>query len=121
MTDVNSQETTMSNLTTVLKATREKISTPDRWTQNAYARNAKGETEQPSSPGAVCWCLVGALRSVLPDMSLFYVENHWAYIFLAQEIPVGNAHHPASFNDNSTHAEVLAFLDRVIQLAERDQ
>jgi hypothetical protein len=43
------------------------LSTPDRWTQDAGARNAAGAVCDPLSPDAVCWCLIGASWCVTWD------------------------------------------------------
>jgi hypothetical protein len=33
---------------------------PQRWTQNAYARDWKGHPTSSDSSNAVCWCVLGA-------------------------------------------------------------
>lgn len=52
----------------VLKATRELLSAPERWTKGRYARNADGSCVPPTAPGAVCFCLEGALCRVTAGM-----------------------------------------------------
>jgi len=37
------------------------------WTQEAYARNAKGDIVTPLSKDAVCWCLMGAMQKCYPS------------------------------------------------------
>lgn len=44
-----------------LEAVRELLAVPERWTQMAMARDAKGVPINPHSPSATCWCLAGAL------------------------------------------------------------
>jgi len=45
----------------VLVAARELIAVPERWTQNALARDAGGRMRSAESRGAVSWCAYGAL------------------------------------------------------------
>lgn len=45
-----------------LKAARDLISVPQRWTQGASARNRDGHTCSPLSPEATCFCATGAVR-----------------------------------------------------------
>lgn len=57
-------------MTTVeaLKAARELISDPAKWTRGAYARDAEGrELTNPKNERAVCWCAAGAVRRFAGD------------------------------------------------------
>lgn len=47
-----------------LRAVRELLSDPSRWTRGAYARDAEGNYANASGPNAVCWCAVGAFEKV---------------------------------------------------------
>lgn len=44
-----------------LKAARERISDPERWTQGEYAKNTQGEACNANSSEACQWCAAGAV------------------------------------------------------------
>ena len=44
---------------------------PQRWTQGAYARSEEGFGVSPTSPSAVCFCLMGAGKRATEDLGLF--------------------------------------------------
>ena len=90
-----------------LKAARQLISDPAKWTNSYYARDSIGIDVSPSSDKAVCFCSIGAIRKfseVLSEAEMFLLgfcsETHDTY---AEE-----------FNDTHTHAEVLALFDAAI-------
>ena len=102
----------------VLRAARERIATPERWTQGEYARDAYGE-KMPENDfsGAYCWCSIGAIRGD----SAFNVspEIQDAEDLLARVIGERTAFKLPDWNDatDRTHAEVLAAFDAAIILA----
>lgn len=57
----------------ILKAAKQLISTPERWTKGFYARDKEGNTVRVSYPEAVCWCAEGALFAVTSD----YADARW--------------------------------------------
>lgn len=97
-----------------LKQVRERIEKAEAWTQHAPARNAEGAWCTTDSPEAVCWCTIGAfwLMSYRQKTESEYL--YAAFIYLEEQM--GND--VAKFNDNHTHAEVLAAIDRAIIVAE---
>ena len=88
-----------------LQEVRDLISLPERWTKTFFARNAQGEGLWHEDSGAVCWCLTGACAKVDGDI---FGSTHTA---LKARLTSGEM---SWFNDNHTHAEVLAFLDAAI-------
>jgi len=100
----------MSNTLEILKAARELISAPERWTRDQFSRNEAGFAIDPESEKACCFCAVGALIKV-SDNDIFL--RHQAKDFLAEHLPVGYASIPA-FNDSHTHPEVVALFDAAI-------
>ena len=48
-----------------LKAMRELLATPDRWTRSFEARDSNGIECMYCDPDAVCWCLSGAMLKVI--------------------------------------------------------
>ncbi len=100
----------------VLQAARERIATPERWTQGKYARGVAGSETGWASPTATCWCSLGALRASSPSN---FDDALQADDFLAEAI--GNAE-IADWNDDParTHAEVLAAFTLAIELARKE-
>ena len=97
-----------------LKQVRERIEKAEAWTQHAAARNAEGMKCTTDSPEAVCWCTIGSFwaSSYVVKTS----EEFLAAVFNYLQDQMGND--VAKFNDNHTHAEVLAAIDRAIIVAE---
>ena len=88
-----------------LKAIRALIAKPESWTQGANARDADGYSVAATSNKAVCWCLSGAFSKE---------SAHDTGARDALDLKPGKM---IIFNDNHTHAEVLAMLDRSIKRA----
>lgn len=85
-----------------LLAIRAKIDTPEKWTQGSYARDAEGRDVRSNSEKACRFCAMGAVLSLRlsPERNL----NAEQYLIGQMLRPYGI---PA-FNDNHTHAEVMA-------------
>jgi hypothetical protein len=103
----------------VLIATKALLHSPAQWTQEAFARNKNGEVISANSPDATCWCLLGAMDKVLRD------NNARPAVAEAERIVrnvirerTGN-YWIDGFNDSefTTHADVLALLDKAIERA----
>ena len=89
------------------------IEKPEHWTQGVSARDTDGEPVRVNDTTAVCWCLVGAADKVMaPDL----LWNSEVYGALVQAVPAGFKN-LSDFNDNHTHAEVLAAVDKAIKEA----
>jgi hypothetical protein len=106
----------------ILRAARERIADPARWTKGTFARTEAGREVSAQAEIAVRWCARGSLyrecgsactnttrraeqtlRDVVPDIEIdlpFDVE------------PI------AWINDNGIHAHVLELYDRAISFAE---
>jgi hypothetical protein len=97
----------------ILRAARALIDAPEKWTQDAYRRDAEGNKCKPAA--AVCWCAEGAILAASDDSVL--MMNRWRAEDLLTAAAPGAI---AIFNDapGRTHAEVLAAFDRAIELAE---
>jgi hypothetical protein len=99
----------------VLIDARAHISTPDRWTQEAYARDAQGNHTRPRDPKACCWCMLGAVAYVSNDVGIIPPP---LMTFLADMVPYhfgpGRFTGPGSMNDFVSHQLVLQFLDNAI-------
>ena len=97
----------------ILRAARELISDPAKWTQGAYARDEKGfQLCTGYDTGATCWCAIGALEHIYASMSELEAIR---YLTLAV------SEWPAKVNDHKGHAAVLDMYDRAIALAEKEK
>jgi hypothetical protein len=96
----------------VLRAARERIAVPERWTQGASARTISGIGVDAFDYGAVQWCAYGAIR-------VDGVHDHELQLFFRA---IGAMDSIGTWNDapGRTHAEVLDAFDRAIALAEAE-
>jgi hypothetical protein len=87
------------------------IEKPERWTKGWFARTEAGEKVAPRDPRAVCWCVEGALCKILnlPTITTAGVDAR-NELECAYDLD-------ATYNDNRTHADVLALLKRAIERA----
>lgn len=98
----------------ILKAARERITPKEAWTTGEDARDEFGGPVLPDDPDAVSWCMAGAVMAEGVDATT------------CGEIgPIGRLLNQATgvtgvgpWNDSHSHDEVLAALDRAIELAE---
>lgn len=84
------------------------------WTQGALARDRNGHEVSETSDNAVSFCIAGAMyRSARGLIRL------WSIHHALREV---NADEIASWNDarNRTQSEVLALIDRAIEIAEAE-
>lgn len=95
-----------------LRAARELISDPARWTKGADARDDSGEDVSYHSEAATCWCGIGALYHVTMHTGL---GQEQARQFLLQ---ASGERLFSTFNDASEHSDVLGAFDRAIILAQ---
>ncbi len=102
----------------ILSKAADLIEPPGAWTQFARGRDAKGIWEQPRSPKAVCWCIVGALERVDPTE---YPDEyrHPALKYVAKVVRRAN---PSHWNDgiNRKQRQVVAALRKAADLARAE-
>jgi hypothetical protein len=108
-----------------LEAVYKLIEKPERWTKEYFARNANGDgieesydsdedgndlndEEIAAHPDAVCWCLYGAAYKCGIDDDRAYAEALLGETGYLEVV---------TFNDKSTHAEVLQLLKDAIERA----
>lgn len=101
----------------VLKAARELITDPKRWTQGAFARTIKDGRVSPEHEFAVCFCSFGALYKVQPGEWTKASESVPAHEFINRFCVATHHVDLAHFNDNRTHKEVLELFDKAIEEA----
>jgi len=114
---MTSQDHTPRKPSEILRAAREIISVPERWTQGASALSGRGNVVNARSPSAKCWCSFGAIdkagsRSIA---KLRTAEGILRAALKAESIILWND------APERTHAEVLAAFDQAITLAEQSE
>ncbi len=100
-----------------LRELRKLLAKPERWIRTHYARDAEGRPVGSCDPSATSWCLVGGWHRVTAKYygdELEYQDENLYDLFKRHGI-----RSPSSFNDTSTHAEVIAELDKIIAAEER--
>lgn len=93
--------TELDEVSQVILKARELLSDPKKWTQGQYCTEARD-----------AFCIIGAVHEAAgaqPDAGISPVASK-----ACERISITAKMHPANFNDNknTTHADVLALLDR---------
>jgi hypothetical protein len=84
------------------------IENPEAWTQGATARDIDGTAVYHNDLRACRWCTLGALDKVAAnDYDSWIAATRKIRDAVRNEAPYGAI---SKFNDNHTHAEVLALL-----------
>lgn len=107
----------MSVLST-LEAGLALIRDESRFWKGEYAITADGMEVCGSNPEAVCWCSEGALQYVLDDWEIESSDDG-AGALRALSRAMGNTV-VSMFNDNHTHAEVVAAWEAAIAAERKD-
>jgi hypothetical protein len=97
----------MQHTKAIILAAAALIENPEAWTQNVPARNKKGASVDANSQQACSWCALGAVDKVSYDYNSWLEATRKVRDVLRGEKPYISI---AKFNDNHTHAEVLALL-----------
>jgi hypothetical protein len=107
-------ERLMATTVELLRAARAKIERPGCWTKGAEARSVMRRPVKPTSPSAVSWCPIGALRLVAGDnqdgfdecLDLIYTANGISHVIRAND------------EKKTTHGAVVLWFDKAIAAAE---
>jgi len=106
-----------------LIAAKELIKDPANWTQEAYARDARGNSVQVLDPTASCFCSVGALYRANEisgtDQAVpgrYFLRK--AAIQLKGDHPDLDVTGPMGLNDHTDHECVMEMFDLAIRLAQ---
>lgn len=105
----------------ILKEAKSLIDTPEKWTKETYARSTSGGVISEHEDGAVCFCSLGAFFRVAKSADVVYMDSGWDILIKAVKLIKPTAYSVATFNDNHTHAEVMAMWDKAIELAAADE
>ena len=103
------------NTTQYLQTVRQKISNPQHWTKGAFARDSNGMAVMELNEEAVCWCIMGAVFAC-DNTNDQFVDG--VYI-VSQLIFTMGYPTVSSFNDSSTHEQVLSMLDAAIEISKQ--
>jgi hypothetical protein len=102
----------------ILRAARALIDTPEKWTRGAAARDASGASLSIGQwPEAASFCIVGACHVATGIVGESGIEARRNACYAIGRAATGRDAWPASFNDNATHADVLAAFDKAIEAA----
>jgi len=93
-----------------LKAARDLISDPARWTQGEYARDADGIVIRPWSKNATCFCAYGAIQRFTETEDAVSEADFFLKKTCTEKFQLD----VVTLNDTHTHAEVLALFDAAI-------
>ena len=98
----------MTDTTTLtrLRAMRELLSAPERWTQGSFAEDDDRFEVEPRGPFACRWCMWGGWMKC---------GGRYGDQELREVVAVDDV---VGFNDTHTHAEVLALIDGAIAKME---
>lgn len=97
------------------------IDTPEKWTTGTIARDANGVEIPHYEAGATCFCSLGALASVregLLTAKEYSTENIWnVHSSATNSLRSVIGRSISTFNDNSTHEQVMKAFDDAIARA----
>lgn len=108
----------------IMKEAREILTNPAQWTQGVYARDEAGCGVNWEDEAATCFCALGAIRKAGGEEWL-YVDDAAIELLVAalpsdwKQKTDGMPPRPHYYNDDeaTTHADVLAWFDRAIEIA----
>ena len=109
----------------ILKDARALISDEKNWLQGYYSANDEGVYVRPFEPSATCFCIVGAMHKVMGLPLSESIPETVGILFAADEKLRDNFDGSfegviVDFNDENSHAEVIALFDRAIARAESE-
>lgn len=98
---------------------RRKIEKPEAWTRGRLARRRDGTPTHPLAPGARCFCLLGAMWSIVLVGEDKEVRRQGALSLLRDALPERYDRQISWFADDpeNDHASMLALFDKAIAAA----
>ena len=107
-----------ASLVETLRAIKETIGTPEKWTKGCYARDSSGEPTSIRFASAVSFCIRGAVCRVNGPFEVAADNLIWET--LRPQLPyLNNFAGVATWQDNPErkHPEVMELLDKAIEVA----
>jgi hypothetical protein len=101
-----------------LKAIKDLIKDPEHWTQVAIARDINGQPTFTLAKNAVSWCLKAAMYKVGNYNQIVGKEPFNRARLTLNRIVGCDC---GLFNDSHTHTEVIALLDKAIEMTEAEE
>lgn len=98
----------------VLERAVQRLVSPERWTQLAFARDRLRQGVKPKDPSACCWCLLGAVafesndHGIIPPPLLRFLEDMMRYVFGTKFATLGE------MNDYIDHETLIDFLRKCV-------
>lgn len=108
---------TIPKVSTILIHAKSLIDTPEKWTQNYYAKDAAGFSVPALYEGATCFCSIGAVYRATHDLDSESITNEALNLFRQ----VTGKMNIFMFNDCHTHSEVMTAWDAAIALAIKEE
>lgn len=104
---------TIKKTSELLREAKALIDTPDKWMQGEYCNESSYED-------STCFCSLGAIKKTLGRIVKYESDTNRVSIALGKVIP-GGYRNIASWNDESTHDQVMAKWNEAIALAEKEE
>lgn len=98
----------------IVRRARNLISDPEHWCQGSWAKDKNGSNLRFCDDDAVSFCAAGALGRAGSEAGCDTFLPHEIYDTLDRVIGRGGS--LTAFNDDHTHAEVIALFDQTIEL-----
>lgn len=112
--------------------TKALIDTPEKWTTNAFARDADGFKTNYTHSDAVCFCTMGAARryrenafgcgsgfgpynDAIAELVKTLSLTDFLTVEEVKQFDNGGIQYIAPFNDNTSHARVMELFDVTIK------
>src|SRR5436305_1155870 len=102
----------------IIDAIQELLSTPERFTRKAFARDGGGAAVSPFCPTAICFCLAGAEMLVEREHHVPLAQRSRVYVLIERAAREIYQNEPYEVNDKRGRAAVLRVLDHARKAAK---
>lgn len=111
----------MSSVAEKLERAKALIDTPEKWCQEALARNSEGESASPGAVGTARHCSTGALMVAVGESDKWFngpKTKELANVLMPGVERENVTRELCAFNNERTHADVMALFDAGIARAK---
>lgn len=114
------------SISQILISAKVVIEKPENWTRGWFARDAENNPVHSAERNAVCFCSLGAVRKVMfgPESTEPCRDKTYNLIVNLMDDVVRDTFNECNvptFNDNTTHEEVLKMFDKAIEVAKEKE